>query len=137
MSMTQKTYSILIADDDGTTRHVLRLLLREHGHLVVGEAANGEKAVEMCEILQPDIIFLDIDMPRMNGHQAADRIRLAAPGVRVIMVSALATMGNVQTALQAGAGGFVVKPFNAVKVVEAIAQCMRKRSLPQAQEGVQ
>ncbi|WP_170942222.1 response regulator [Noviherbaspirillum denitrificans] len=119
--------NILIADDDRTTRHVLRLLLREHGHQVVAEASDGEKAVELCDAHKPDIAFLDIDMPRLDGHLAAERIRLNTPGVRMIMVTNLPTLDNVQKALQVGISGFVVKPFNAVKVVEAIDHCMKQK----------
>lgn len=127
MPVFQKELNILIADDDRTTRHVLRLLLREHGHQVVAEAHDGEKAVELCGVHKPDIAFLDIDMPKMDGHSAAERIKQAAPGVGMIMVTNLPTLDNVQKALQIGISGFVVKPFNAVKVVEAIAHCMKQK----------
>lgn len=127
MQAHHKQLNIVIADDDSTTCHVLRLLLREHGHEVVAEARDGEKAVMLCETHQPDIAFLDIDMPRMDGHQAAKKIRQSAPGVGMIMISALATIDNVKKALEAGASGFVVKPFNAVKVVEAIDSCLRQK----------
>ena len=122
-----KELNILIADDDRTTRHVLRLLLREHGHQVVAEAFDGEKAVEMCELHKPDIAFLDIDMPKMDGHSAAQRIKEKAPDVGMIMVTNLPTLDNVQKALQIGITGFVVKPFNAIKVVDAIAHCMKQK----------
>jgi CheY-like chemotaxis protein len=127
MPVPQKELNILIADDDSTTRHVLRLLLREHGHQVVAEAHDGEKAVELCEVHKPDIAFLDIDMPRMDGHSAAERIKQVTPGVVMIMVTNLPTLDNVQKALQIGISGFVVKPFNATKVVEAIDNCLKHK----------
>lgn len=127
MPVFHKELKTLIADDDNTTCRVLRLLLREHGHQVVAEAHDGEKAVELCEAHKPDIAFLDIDMPRMDGIAAAQRIRNAVPSVGIIMVSNLPTMDNVQKALQAGVSGFVVKPFNAVKVVEAIDNCLKQK----------
>ncbi|RJF98959.1 response regulator transcription factor [Noviherbaspirillum saxi] len=129
MLIPSKQLKVVIADDDSTTCSVLRLLLREHGHQVVAEARDGEKAVELCELHKPDIAFLDIDMPKLNGHQAAQRIRDNTPGVGIIMISALPTLENVQNALQAGASSFVVKPFNAVKVEDAIAQYMRQKQL--------
>jgi two-component system chemotaxis response regulator CheY len=129
MLILHRELNIIIADDDGTTRSLLRMLLRENGYQVVAEAQDGEKAVELCKAHQPDIAFLDIDMPRLNGHGAAEKIRQDAPGVRMIMVSALPTLENVKSALEAGAGAFVVKPFNALKVVQAIEQCM-KLALP-------
>ncbi len=121
----EKTVKIVIADDDRLTLSVLRLMLRENHYSVAGEAMDGEKAVELCLNIKPDIAFIDIDMPKMNGHQAAQQIRLDAPGTKVIMISSLATVNNVQLAIQAGANGFVVKPFNAVKVIEAIDNCMK------------
>ena len=125
MPALRKELNILVADDDSTTRHVLRLLLLEHGHHVVAEAPDGKKAVELCEFHRPDIAFLDIDMPGMDGHSVAERIRQSTPNVGVIMVTSLPTLDNVQKALQIGISGFVVKPFNAVKVVEAIGNCMK------------
>lgn len=127
MVASRKELNILIADDDSTTCHVLRLLLREHGHQVVAEAHDGEKAVELCETHKPDIAFLDIDMPRMDGHAAAERIKHLAPGVAMIMVTNLPTLDNVQKALQIGISGFVVKPFNALKVAQAINNCLRQK----------
>lgn len=117
---------VMIADDDATTRRVLRLLLRDSGHDVVGEAADGEKAVELCQAHRPQLAFLDIDMPRVDGHEAARRIRSQHPAIGMIMVSAVSTAENVQAALQAGANGFVVKPFNAVKLEEAIGAWLRR-----------
>jgi two-component system chemotaxis response regulator CheY len=127
MHTIPRELSIIIADDDSTTRRVLRLLLREQGHEVIGEAPDGEKAIELCETHKPDIAFIDIDMPRLNGHEAARRIRDALPHIGMIMISALPTLENVQNSMQAGASGFVVKPFTTVKVVEAIEQCLKRR----------
>lgn len=125
MGPNLKNVNILIADDDRMTRTALRLLLSEQWCNVVGEAVDGEKALEMCIALQPDIAFIDINMPKMDGHQAAQSIRSNCPNTGVIMISTLPTLSNVQQAMQAGANAFVVKPFNTVKVIEAIEQCLR------------
>ena len=127
MHALRKELSILIADDDSTTRHVLRLLLREHGYKVVAEANDGERAVELCEVHRPDIAFLDIDMPKLDGHLAAEQIKLKTPDIGMIMVTNLPTLDNVQRALQIGIGSFVVKPFTAIKVVDAIDSCMKHK----------
>jgi DNA-binding NarL/FixJ family response regulator len=119
---------IVIADDDSTTRFVLRLLLQEQLYTVVGEAADGEKVVELCALHKPHIAFIDIHMPNMNGHQASQLIRKQFPNTSIIMISALSTMDNVKQALQSGASGFVVKPFSAVKLIEAIDNCLKKTS---------
>lgn len=125
--MPDKDIKIIIADDDSTTCSVLRLLLREQGFSVIGEARDGEKAVHFCLLHQPDIAFLDIDMPKLSGHDAARKIKESAPDVGIIMVSALPTLENVQKSLEAGAAAFVVKPFNATKVMDAIGQCVRRK----------
>ncbi|WP_192804953.1 response regulator transcription factor [Noviherbaspirillum aerium] len=117
---------IVIADDDNMTCSVLRLLLREQGFSVLGEARDGEKAVELCLLHRPDIAFLDIDMPRLSGHEAARKLSEQAPDTGIIMVSALPTLENVQKSVEAGAAGFVVKPFNAMKVMDAVGQCLQR-----------
>ena len=117
---------VVIADDDSTTRFVLRLLLQEQLYNVVGEAADGEQAIGLCALHQPHIAFIDIQMPKMNGHDASLQIRKQNPQTSVIMISALSTADNVRQAMQAGAGGFVVKPFSAVKLTEAIDNCLKK-----------
>ena len=119
--------NVVIADDDGVTRSVLRLLLTENFHAVVGEASDGMRAIEICAQLKPDIAFLDIDMPRKSGHEAAVEILRDNPKVRVVMVSGLATMENVQNAMNSGASGFVVKPFNAQKIIEVIARVRKQK----------
>lgn len=122
-----KELNIIIADDDAVTCRALRMLLNEHGHRVVGEARDGEKAVELCATHLPDLAFLDINMPRLDGFEAAARIREGSPKVGLVMVTAVPTLDNVQRALKSGIGGFVVKPFNAVKVVDAIENCLKQK----------
>jgi two-component system, chemotaxis family, chemotaxis protein CheY len=116
---------ILIADDDRTTRLILRMLLNENYFDVVGEAADGAKAVELWEKLRPDIVFMDIDMPKLNGHEATMRIRQQSATTGIVIISALASAKNVKQAIDSGANGFVVKPFNTTRVVEAIENCKK------------
>jgi two-component system chemotaxis response regulator CheY len=104
----------------------------EQGHTVVGEAADGERALDMCGSLKPDIIFADINMPKLDGHGLAEQIRLKTPKVRVVIISALPTVANVQRALVGGAAGFIVKPFNAVKVIEAVNNAVKQAARPAA-----
>lgn len=130
MNIAPRQLSIVIADDDSTTRLVLRLLLRELGHRVAGEAANGEKAVELCARRIPDLAFLDIHMPRLNGHEAARRIKECNPGIGMIMITSLPTRNAVRNALETGACGFVIKPFSASKVGEAIDNWVRRKPRP-------
>ncbi len=125
MKQAPRKCSILIADDDAVTRGALRLLLVEQGHTVVGEAADGERALDMCALLKPDIVFADINMPKLDGHGLSEQLRLRVPGARIVIISSLPTVANVQRALLGGAAGFVVKPFNGVKVLEAVNNCLK------------
>jgi YesN/AraC family two-component response regulator len=119
----------VIADDDRMTRNVLRMLLHEGYHHIDGEACDGEKALELCIAHQPDIAFIDIDMPKLDGHEATKKIRENCKNTQVIVVSSLSTASNVQQAFQAGASAFVVKPFNSNKVNEAIQHCVKKLNI--------
>jgi two-component system chemotaxis response regulator CheY len=125
MNKQNQEIKIVIADDDRLTRSVLRLILQEERYQVVGEASDGERAIEACLMLRPDIAFIDIDMPKFNGHDVVQRVRDDHPHLKVVMISSLATLDNVQQAMRAGANSFVVKPFNADKVIEALRNCSR------------
>lgn len=115
-----KRPSVLLADDDGMLRAKLRLILVSEDYQVVGEAGNGEDAVALYGKLHPELVLLDINMPKMDGLQALAAIHKINPQAVVMMVSADATMDKVKEALTLGAAGFVVKPFNAESVLERI-----------------
>lgn len=117
---------VVIADDDATTRSALRLLLQEHACIVVGEASDGARALELCSTLKPHLAFLDIDMPKLNGNQVAQELSQLNPATGIVIVSALSTVDNVQQARLAGASAFIVKPFTRAKLVEAIDKCLKK-----------
>lgn len=119
--MKEKRLSILIADDNDMMRALLRGILRaEEKFEVVGEARNGQAAVDMAERLQPDIICLDVMMPQMTGLDALREIKDRFPHIAVVMVTGNASAENVQESLQNGALGFIVKPFNAAGVLKAL-----------------
>ena len=112
---------ILIVDDNNVIREVLRGLIRHDPRLaVVGEAGNGETAIELVAQLKPHLVCLDVLMPGMDGLEALKSIREAHPEVRVILITGQATSDVVSEALKLGANGFVVKPFSADKVLKAI-----------------
>lgn len=117
---------ILIADDDGITRQILRNLVQEAGHEVGGEAKDGREVIELCLMQQPDVLYLDINMPALSGFEALPQIRQACPNVHVVMISASSTLENVRQAAKFGVGGFLVKPFTPAKVLG---------SLPKAKTG--
>lgn len=100
--------------------------MHDLAHALVGEAGDGDQAIALCRSGQPDIAFIDIDMPGMNAHEAAAKIRADLPAIDLIMISALPTVANVQQAMASGAR-FVVKPFNAAKVKLAINACLDRR----------
>lgn len=114
---------ILIVDDDHSMCELLRLILRREGYNVVGQAHDGEAALDKCARLEPDLVCLDIDMPKLSGMEVLQSIREAHPGVAVVMVSAESSMDVVKNAIQAGARGFIVKPFNAAKILDTIRRC--------------
>jgi two-component system chemotaxis response regulator CheY len=112
---------ILIVDDNRIIREVLRGLIRHDEQLhVVGVAANGESALEMIAQLKPDLVCCDILMPGIDGIAVLRAIHAAHNGTRVIVVSGESRPDIVSRALKAGASGFVVKPFNAEKVLRSI-----------------
>ena len=114
---------VLVADDDRSMREVLKFILLEGRFDVVGEAINGEMAVTLAESLKPDIVCLDINMPRVDGIHALEQIKAKLPGTIVIMISSSATPDNVRDAIGMGAAGFIVKPFSAGKVLDALNKC--------------
>ncbi|OFZ70957.1 MAG: chemotaxis protein [Betaproteobacteria bacterium RBG_16_58_11] len=118
---------VLIADDDSILRELLKGILRTAGHIVVGEASNGEQAIAMVEKTSPDVLCLDIHMPKMDGMQCLEALKASMPQLTIIMISGEATLPVVQEALSKGAGGFIVKPFNAAKVLDTIQRVCAKQ----------
>ena len=109
----------LIAEDEALIRLDLREMLEEDGHEVVGEASDGALAVALARELEPDVVFMDIEMPGMNGIEAAGLIaaeRLAP----VVMVTAFSQASLVERAASAGAMAYVVKPFARADVMPAM-----------------
>ena len=119
---------VLIADDAAFMREMLRDILTEGGHEVVGEAADGNEAVAAFQEHQPDIVTLDIVMPRKSGLEALRDIMSISPEANVVMCSALGQEALVMEALDAGARDFVVKPFKPEQVLAAVDKAAGKTS---------
>ena len=107
-------------------RMMLRDILTTNGFEVVGEAKNGSEAISLYQTEKPDVVVMDIVMPEMDGLAATEEIRRIDPGAKVVICSAMGQKDIVIKALGIGARGFIVKPFDAERLVEAV----RKAALP-------
>ncbi|MCO1601302.1 response regulator [Desulfosporosinus nitroreducens] len=117
--------TIMIVDDAAFMRMMLKDILIKNGFDVVGEAENGAMAVEKYKDLQPNLTIMDITMPEMDGLQAVKEIRKIDAKARIIMCSAMGQQSMVIEAIQSGAKDFVVKPFQAERVVEAVMKALK------------
>jgi len=115
---------VLIADDLKFIKLVLRELVEKAGFRVVGEASNGQEAVELYKDKRPDVVLMDITMPKMDGLTALKQILKLDPQAKIIMCSALGQQSLIVQALQLGAKDFVVKPFREERVVAAIKKIL-------------
>ncbi|NMM51234.1 response regulator [Paenibacillus aquistagni] len=115
---------ILIVDDAAFMRMMIRDILSKNGFEVVAEAADGAQAIEKYKEHKPDLITMDITMPEMDGITALKEIRKIDPSAKVIMCSAMGQQAMVIDAIQAGAKDFIVKPFQADRVLEAIKKTL-------------
>lgn len=111
---------ILIVDDAAFMRMMIKDILTKNGYEVVAEAANGVEAVELYKSHQPDLVTMDITMPEMDGIEAVKQIKGINPAAKVIMCSAMGQQSMVMDAIKAGANDFIVKPFQADRVLEAV-----------------
>lgn len=108
-----KAFRCLVADDSAFARRHLAGIVERLGGEVVAEAGNGDRAVELYARLRPELVFLDITMPELDGVEALRRIRACDAGARVIIVSALGHKEMVWKAICLGAKHFITKPFTA------------------------
>ena len=115
---------ILIVDDAAFMRMMIKDILTKNGFEVVGEAENGAKAVEKYQELRPDLTTMDITMPEMDGISAVKQIKKIDPAAKVIMCSAVGQQAMVIEAIQSGARDFIVKPFQADRVLEAVRKVL-------------
>lgn len=121
-----KDISILIVDDNDMTRETLRVILRSDDYNVIGEATDGDVALELVTKLKPDIILLDVIMPKVSGLEALRSIRLVSPDVSILMVTANTDAETVSEAVKSGISGYIIKPFNARKVLDTVQSVATK-----------
>ncbi len=112
--------NILIVDDAAFMRMMINDILTKNGYNVAGEAENGAKAMEKYNELKPDLVLMDITMPEVDGIQALKNIKASDPNAKIIMCSAMGQQAMVIEAIQSGAKDFIVKPFQADRVLEAV-----------------
>jgi two-component system, response regulator PdtaR len=116
---------VVVAEDEALIRLDLVELLEEHGYEIVGQASDGEEAVRLANELEPDLIVMDVKMPKMDGITADDKIaedRICA----VVMLTAFSQRDLIKRAKEAGAMAYVVKPFDASDVIPAIEIAMAR-----------
>ncbi len=119
-------YRILIADDSSYMRETLRDILHDAGHEIIAEAVSGSNAVEIYKALLPDIVMLDMTMPGENALETLREILSVNENAFVIMLAAVGKPDKVLEALNAGARGYVTKPFDEISVMKAIRKAAEK-----------
>jgi len=112
--------TVLIVDDAAFMRMMIKDILTKNGYEVIGEAENGARAIEKYKELIPDLVIMDITMPEVDGIQAVKEIRKVNSDSKIIMCSAMGQQAMVIESIQAGAKDFIVKPFQAERVIEAV-----------------
>jgi two-component system nitrate/nitrite response regulator NarL len=136
---------ILIVDDHPITRDALSALLGQHGFSVVGEASDGEEAIELARRIRPQLVLLDLSMPGLDGLEALPRLREAAPECEVVVLTASGTERNLLSAIRGGASGYLLKSEPPERIVEflrgvahgeaALSGEVARRLLDQVREG--
>lgn len=127
MTTTDLMYSkvsIMLVDDDSLLRGYLRTALATLGARVIAEVSRGNDVIDQYAKHAPDILFLDINLPDLDGHQVLKQVLQHSPQAFVVMVSGHSSFDNVKTALDTGAKGFIVKPFTTQKILDSLVKYM-------------
>jgi two-component system chemotaxis response regulator CheY len=117
---TEFRLTALIVDDVAVMRKMLRDILESQKFQVLAEASNGQEAIDLARQHQPNLVTLDITMPVVDGLTALKEIKKINRQIQVVMVSAFGERQNVLEAIKNGAANFIVKPFNAEKVIRVV-----------------
>ncbi len=117
--------TILLADDIAFIKMVQREVLEEAGYQIIAEAVDGIEVVQKYEQLHPDVVIMDITMPRMDGLKAMKAILTKDPKARIIVCSALGQQQLIIEAIKTGAKDFIVKPFNPERFLKAIEKALK------------
>lgn len=133
--MLMKNVSVLIVDDERHIRALLNLLVSTLGAAVVAEAADGEEAVRQFEQHRPDLVLLDLNMPKLDGLGALQRIRSAHPDATVIMLTSVNAVSVVSACIDAGAQGYILKDTPAQELGGEIARAWQEAMANRATGG--
>lgn len=114
------SYKVLVVDDTSFMRKMAADCLKQHGHMVIGEAVNGRDAIQKYKELQPDIVMMDLNMPEMSGIEAIKEIMLMDQEAVILVCSTSGQQEGIHSALEAGARGYLTKPFNSDHLNDAI-----------------
>ncbi|HEY4650171.1 MAG TPA: response regulator [Pontibacter sp.] len=117
---------ILIVDDSFYMRTMLKNMLTDAGYNVVGEAPNGQTALELAKETKPDLITLDVILPDNTGLDVLKGIKAEQPDMKVVIVSAVGQEVIVNEAMEYGALSYIVKPFSEEKVLEVVSQALKE-----------
>ncbi len=121
--------TVLIVDDAEFMRVMLKEILAEMDLTVVGEAGDGDQAVELFGKLRPDLVLLDIMLPTVGGIEALEEIIAEEPEALVVMITALGQKEQVLSSIKAGARDFIVKPFDQDRVQETLVRVLEKTAV--------
>ena len=115
---------ILIVDDSRTSRRMLKEILEDAGHTIIGEAVDGEEGYLKYQELKPELVTLDITMPKLDGIEALQLIKKYDENARIIMITAAGQKEKMVRAVKYGAAEFITKPYEASDVLKVIDQVM-------------
>ncbi|WP_319238250.1 response regulator [uncultured Propionivibrio sp.] len=118
---------VLIVDDNDLMRTLLRGVLRGENYDIIGDARNGALSLELIAKSKPDIVFMDVAMPQMDGLEALQRIKELYPEIVVIMITGNPSKENVEESIRNGANGFIIKPFNTARVLDTLNRAWQNR----------
>ncbi len=121
----KRSYKLMIVDDSNIMRRRIERSQQFEELELVGTAGNGEEALELFRKTDPDVVTMDLTMPRMDGIECIGRLVELKPAVRILVISALADKATAVEAMEKGANGFLNKPFTDRQLNEAIAELMR------------
>ncbi len=114
--------NVMLVDDSAFMRTIIKNVLVKNGYSIVGEAENGKIAVDLYSKLKPDVVFMDVVMPEMNGIESVKNIKANDPNAKIIMCSSSGQQAVVMEAINAGARGFITKPFQEAKILDELSR---------------